>query len=352
MVDEERKSRRTFLKGAGALSVIGVEAAVLASLEPDLTNGYTKAISRTVRDFPGLDYPGTPVTLSSIVGGKTILTADGTAPGYWKGAPGMEYDTSRDRVLVHVRHRTAESRGNRASIYEFDHENWNVEELVAIEKEDIGAESMEGGEILEQDGEYRWFLSYQSKRDGDWRIQERRAATVSGLQSGGTDLRIASERFHHKDPVFLDDRLYVSANTRDWLGQGVERIDPDERNPEATPVSTEGTSSIRPTAGCVIDDEIFADVLPDVPLTDVPNMLWTSDEQSYVGSLRDSTLSVGLSKYLASSHGGSVKYIDVEPIGEDVLVLWQRQNPDGSNDLAGAKITLDEYEGLVNSFRE
>jgi len=300
----------------------------------------SKRFARVLRQLPGLGYSGDPVILRSLVEGETLLEPEGVGHGHWVGAPSVTYDPAGDRLLVHIRHRDPDERGYTASIHEMDQETLQLQERCSISRHTIGARSLEGGTILAEDGELRWFLSYQHEQEGDWRIQQRQGSDLDSLGEGGDDLAIDSPYIHNKDPVVIDGRLYVNSSSRSWLRSRIEAVDIDDGSAtEHIPVTDAANARI--TGGAA--DTLFLDTWPDLPGTDVPNVLWTGDERATAGRFDEGSITVDSGMQFVSPTGGSVTYPAAERLGEQVYLLWQEETGDGSNVLAGSRISIDAY---------
>jgi hypothetical protein len=346
--DERSFSRRNLLKSAVAGTAAGLGGIYLSrrSALRDRLVEESKGVAESVRRFPGFGYGGNPVHLADIVGASPVLEADRDQPGYWKGAPALEHDAENGRLLTHVRHRDPKHRGYLVSISQVDHETLNLDELIAIPKQDLNARSMEGGELIVEDGKFRWFLSYQHAASGDWRIQERRASTIEGMQSGGTDLDIDSQYTHHKDPTAINEVLYFLSSSKNWLWSQPEKVALDGERKVATGLTVRGVGNARITGGGLLDGEIFADTWPDFPGTNTSNVLWTTDERNATGFLDSDTVHIPSGEYFISRSDGSVTYVDAEIVGETVYLLWQAEQSDGSKDLVGGKLGVEEYSRI------
>ncbi len=306
----------------------------------------SKGLARVLRRCPGLGYDGRPEPLARSVDTTVISRAERDAPGYWCGAPALEYDRTNDRLLTHLRHRGPARRGHRVSVCRLDRDPLAVTELVSLTSEALGARSLEGGALREQDGTYTWVISYQDAEAGTWGLHERRAPTLDGLRSGGRDLAVRSPYSHHKDPTVVDGEWYVSSHSRHWLQSGVERVDVDADRPTTTELAVTGHDNARITTGGVVGGEVFADVWPDLPATGVSNVLWTSDERGASGVVDDETLRTDASRHYVSASGGSVTYVSSVAVGDTVTMLWQAETAGGGNDLLGAQLSIEEYDRL------
>lgn len=303
----------------------------------------SKRVAQIIRQIPGLGYRGDANKLKDKLGGTDVLQAEKRERGYWRGATAMEYDEESDKMLTHVRHRNPKDRGYRVSICHFDTDAMSLSELISVNKQDINARSIEGGELIKQDGEFRWFISYQNASGGDWRIQERRASTVNELETEGTDLVINSSYFHNKDPAFVNGDMYLVSYSRRWMDSKIEKIDVDDSRPTTEKLDLVGTGNARITSGGILGNEVFADTWPDFPLTGVSNILWTTDERSSTGTLDGDSIHLDPSEYFVSGCGGSVTYIDAESVKDSVYLLWQEQKRSGGTDLVGTRIELSDY---------
>ncbi|MFB6194920.1 MAG: hypothetical protein ABEI80_02025 [Haloplanus sp.] len=341
-------SRRRVLK-AGGLATAGGLALYL--LQDGRIRGRVaergKGVAEVLRAVPGFGYGGRSVELGAVVGRTDVLTAEKDEPGYWRGAPAMAYDGGADRILTHVRHRDPDDRGKRVSIHRIAPETLEATELVSLDKRDLGARSVEGGELVVEDGEYRWFISYQHPRTGNWRIQERRASTVEGLQSGGADLDVASAYAHTKDPAIVNGEFHVISTTRNWLHSRIERVDVDRARPTTRAVDLRGVENARLTSGGLVGNEVFVDAWPNFPGTDISNFLWTTDERSATGELTAGGVRVDTPERFVSASGTSVTYVDGLLVDGTVYLLWQEERRDGSNDLVGTRLPRGDYERLV-----
>jgi len=339
--EQPEPSRREFLKEAGAAIAATSLGFALSQNIPLL-----KAIAEGIRSVPGLGYKGMSVPLAEEIGSQTLLTAPADGPGNWVGAPAVEYDSAAERLLVHVRWRSPSERGYRVSLHQVNPDTFEFDRVTSVRKDDIGARSIEGGEIRREDGEYRWLISYQSATRGDWRIQQRRDSTIGGLSAAGADLDLSSQYFHTKDPAYVNDDLYVISHSGDWLDSQLARVTFESGLATLTDVEVAGAGNARVTGGGIVGDEVFADVWPDFPGTDIANVLWTTDERGYTGSLEREELTIDSTRHFVSRCHSSLKYLDAEAVGDTVYMMWQEETCDGSNDLVGTVIGMDRYREL------
>jgi hypothetical protein len=100
----------------------------------------------------------------------------------------------------------------------------------------------------------------------------------------------------------------------------------------------------RITSGGIVHQEVFADVWPDLPYSNVSNLLWTANERSAVGQLGTDCVNFDFPHQFVSACGGSVTYVTSQLVGEHVYLLWQEEKYNGSNDLVGSIIPLEEYK--------
>jgi hypothetical protein len=328
-------SRRDLLKRGVIVGMLGSVAVLGIPSVRDQLVEEAKSLAAVLRRLPGLGYGRDSVTFTTLVGGQPILEANGEEAGHWKGAPALTYDEATDRLLTHVRHRDRDERGHRVSLYEIDQETLVAEELVSVNKGELTARSMEGGELVVTDSEYRWLISYQHDEAGDWRIHERRAPTIDGLRTSGQDLDVASSFYHSKDPAIVNGELYLISSSKTWLRSSPERVSFDGDQPTATSLTVQGTPNARITGGGIVADEVFTDTWP--------NVLWTNDERSATGVVEATALSIDSATNFVSTSGGSVTYVDGERIGDTVYLLWQEGRQDGSKDLFGTTVDIAEY---------
>lgn len=341
--DQSGPVRRKFLKIAALGGTVGL------GLWLSQTTPILKSIAGALRTVPGFGYSGTATQLRERIDADVLLTAAEDCPGYWVGAPALEYSMISNRLLVHVRYRNPQERGHTVSIHELDSETLELRKLLSVTKEELSAKSLEGGAIIESDGDLRWILSYQSETAGDWRLQKREASSVEGLSTGGEDLELDSEYFHTKDPSFVNGNLYAVSYSRNWLDSEIQRLDLVGSSPVCKPVELTGVANGRISGGGVAQNEIFVDIWPDFPGTGSSNVLWTADERSTTGTLEAGTAAVDSSQFFVSHCSRSLKYLSAVELQGTVFVLWQGENCDGSNDLFGTKVSLDQYrEALIN----
>lgn len=338
-----KAARREFIK------VFGVAAGgIVASKNVRYqVSEESKHVAEGLRKIPGLGYSGRSTALSYSVGGKDILRAEKENVGYWRGAPALEYDPASDTLITHVRHRDPINRGKRVSLHRLDQQTLKATEILSINKQELAAKSIEGGELIKEDGEFRWFISYQKDSNGKWVIQERRGPSISDLSSGGHQLNINSDLYHNKDPAIVNGEFYVISNSRDWLDTKIQKINIDKDQPRAEEVSLNGAGNGRITTGGLLENELFLDFWPDLPHTNISNFLWTTDERSTNGMLESGSVHIDTSNHYVSSCGSSITYVDALMVQEWVYLLWQEEKCAGNNDLVGSRITLEEYENLV-----
>lgn len=308
----------------------------------------SKSVAAALRSVPRLGYRGRSTQLADEVGSRTLLKAENDEPGYWKGAPSVAYNEANDQILTHVRHRNPSERGHTVSIYRIIRDDFTLENVVNVHKRELDARSIEGGELVVDDGKITWYISYQSQDAGDWRVERRCASTLKRLRLRGDDLALQSDYFHQKDPSLIDGELYVVSSSRYWTQSTVEKTTPGSSRLETTNVPVDGVGNARITSGGVLGNEVFADIWPNFPCSGVQNVLWNTDERSSTGSLGSDSVYIDPSRHFVSASGGSVTYVDATLVDGVVYLLWQEQRPDRSNDLVGTTLGIEEYKELVN----
>ncbi|MGP3910280.1 hypothetical protein [Nonomuraea sp. 10N515B] len=110
--------------------------------------------------------------------GLLVMPPETTGAGYWTGCPGVLYEPERGRFLMTYRQRRprgdARERGWRCAIAE-SADGLSFTDIWAVEKEELKTSSMERFCLLPDGDGYLLYLSYVDPADSRWRVDVCRA---------------------------------------------------------------------------------------------------------------------------------------------------------------------------------
>ena len=110
--------------------------------------------------------------------GVVLAPAPGSGPGNWAGAPGAWREGSELYVSYRLR-RPHPLRGYELRVAEV--RGVSLRPLVRIDKDALGAESIERGALVHERDEWRLYMSYVDRVDRKWRIAVLLARSVDGF---------------------------------------------------------------------------------------------------------------------------------------------------------------------------
>lgn len=174
--------------------------------------------------------------------GKTLFKPEGEGPGFWIGAPDIIFDQELKKYFLYIRIRNPRPekgkvspndilRGYKCQIYES--ENGITFDLIwEMQKQEIGARSIEKAALIKISGKYHMFFSYEIPGVlPQWKIVKQIAAhpskfKVHRFEEINCDIPFFC-RFSVKDPIIkhFDDHFFLFIDylrlKKPWTTTGV-----------------------------------------------------------------------------------------------------------------------------------
>lgn len=293
--------------------------------------------------------------------GTVIRTPPGTGYGYWVGGHKVFRDPADGTFWLFSRERTPLERG-RGAVASVSRSEDGVAftDVWSVTKDELAATSIEVGQVVRVDDEWRCYLSYEFAPTGEWRIDVIRGSDPSrfSAQSRRTVLNPSDYGLAWiKDP-FLVRRgdewwLYANAPARTRAVDDDGTIRAVAR--DATVVSGSGDGLVFPMVRYVFeasgDDSWHGrrarlnSVFPwgdgwaatfDGGRTSYDNYEeWAGLATSPDGLRFDRVETDG--PWVRSPHG-CVRYVYVQPVDDHHLVYYEYTRRDGSHDLRVARV--------------
>jgi hypothetical protein len=348
-------SRRNFLIKTGVSASVITGMAGCVGIKGRDTLGVTQAvhgllkIGRAVANRDQLKYDSSLFDQSN---GSSVVRPDIDQEGYWQGAP---YPLSDGReIYLYYRSRDPNRRGWKATIAKTE-DGINISPVVSFTKQDISATSIEGGAIEKTGEEYVLYLSYLDSNDGRWKIQSTSSSTVSRLgESGWTNIDFTgrSELYHIKDPLVLDGKMVVHANSQYFLS-GATLLTEREGHRQYSvsrelSIDDKHFNRFRITSALRLDDQwlVFYD--------GERSALYTWEEKGGVATssdLRDldPILDQGV---LRTQYGtGSLRYLRSIIRDTELWVYYEASMPGGGHEIKMNKIELRKVRDFLSNHK-
>lgn len=299
--------------------------------------------------------------------GTTILLPEGEGSGYWVGCPSVIYDPERQSYLMTYRRRRPRGMGSDRGYACFVAESKdgiNFTDIWTVKKEQFGTTSMERFNLhRDPDGRYLLYVSYVDPADSRWRIDVMTANSPDAFDpSTATNIFTGDSTGTEgvKDPYVVRVGpayyMFISYATRQFS-------DEQSANAHATADIYNTGLTTAPSALAVSLDGIHfswsGEVLPvgtgwdryQSRLNSVVRIGSTFvgfyDGSASVAENYEERCGVAVSydlvhwtkvttggPWVVAPHGsGSVRYVDVLPVGAELWFYYEYVRPDGAHEL-------------------
>jgi hypothetical protein len=302
--------------------------------------------------------------------GVTILEPPGQGPGYWVGAPGVIYDDDRGKFYIYYRRRKPREmrggielgRGYECGISESS-DGVKFSEVWTASKDLFGSISVERAALVKtMGGKYRLYIGYVAPEDSKWKIDMVEADSPEGLDPKAKKLVLAPEDCGVegvKDPYILivGGKYYMlvsyatspekpmeglhdtadifntgKASSNTGLAVSSDGIDFTWIGDVLSPPGS-GWNAYAARATCVLYTapvfNVFYDggASVDENYEEKTGLAITLDLMNYYHVTEKAPL-------LVSPHAsGSLRYMDIIRLGEDIYYYYEYARPDGSHEL-------------------
>jgi len=303
--------------------------------------------------------------------GTTILEPPGEGKGYWVGAPGAIYDDERGKFYIYYRRRKPRSiepdRGYECGISEST-DGINFREIWTAPKASFGSISVERAALVKTlEGKYRLYIGYVAPKDNKWKIDMVEADSPEEFDPNTKKLVLAPEDCGVegvKDPYILivggkyymlvsyatspkkpTDGLHDTADifntgrttSNTGLALSSDGVEFKWAGDVLSPPGT-GWNAYAARATCVLYIppvfNVFYDGGADVGenYEEKTGLAITFDLMNYQHVTDKAPI-------LTSPHAsGSLRYMDVIRLGEDIYYYYEYARPDGSHELRVSKV--------------
>jgi len=299
--------------------------------------------------------------------GTVIREPEGSAPGFWVGAPSAIYDVDRARFYLYWRQRRplAEGRGWRVAIAESS-DGIHFEEIWHATKDDFKSSSIERSCLVKTpEGRFRLYVGYVEMPRNRWRIDLLEAADPRGFDPAGRVPVLDPDDVDSegvKDPVVLIVGglywMFVPYGPRGSVAPGSTEADPHGtgnvftvpriKHPSGLAVSSDGRrfrwlgDATIPGTGW---DRQMARVSTVLYLPPVFHVFY--DGRTGEGDIYEDRTGLCVSldlrtfhkvseagPILRSAHGqGCLRYLEAVQRGRQVLYYYEYGRPDGDHEL-------------------
>lgn len=305
--------------------------------------------------------------------GVTVLTPEGSARGYWVGAPSLMYDADRKRFLLTYRRRRPRGqepdRGHQSWIAE-SRDGQQFTDIWSVKKEALGSTSIERTCVVKDGSTYLLYLSYVDPADNRWRIDVIESASPDGfdLKEGRPLLTAAGTHTEGvKDPHVIRIGpayyMFVSfAKERSFTPEEAERAH------ATSDIYNTGVTTF-PTGLAISGDGRHFQWLGEIlgtgqgwdryqarlssalylPATDAAPAIFVGLYDGSAGAEENYEERCGLAvsfdlsrwerltpdaPWAVAPHGtGSLRYVDVVPVEDELLFYYEYARADGSHEL-------------------
>jgi hypothetical protein len=305
--------------------------------------------------------------------GITVLSPEASGPGYWVGAPGVTYDPERERFLLTYRRRRPRGqepdRGYQAYIAE-SQDGIHFADLWSVKKEQFGSTSIERLCLRKDGSGYLLYVSYVDPADNRWRIDVLASTALDGFDPllarpllTAADTQTEGVKDPHVIRIGPAYYMFVSfAKARPFRPEEVTRAH------ATADIYATGLTTC-PTGLAVSGDgqrfRWLGEVLPTgegwdryqarltsvlyVPATQAGAAIFVGfyDGSATAGENYEERCGMAVSFDLSRWHRltadnpwaraphstGSLRYMDVVTVGEELLLYYEYARPDGSHEL-------------------
>ena len=303
--------------------------------------------------------------------GTTILEPSGEGKGNWVGAPGVIYDDDKGKFYIYYRRRKPRGiepdRGYECGISESS-DGVNFHEIWTASKNLFGSISVERGALVKTlDGKYRLYIGYVAPEDNKWKIDMVEADSPENFDPATKKLILAPEDCGVegvKDPYIL----IVGGKYYMLVSYATSPKKPTEGLHDTADIFNTGKTTSNSGLALSSDGINFTwagDVLspPGVGwnayAARITTMLYVPpvfnvfyDGGADVGQNYEEktglAITFDLMNYqhvtdqkplLVSPHAsGSLRYMDVVRLGNDIYYYYEYARPDGSHELRVNKV--------------
>ncbi len=317
-----------------------------------------------------------PIT-EELINGAIVREPVGDEQGYWAGAPGWVWDETDQTAYVCYRirrprgvepDRGGESRIARTTDFK------TFEDIWSVHKDAYNSASIEKSTLKRgQDGQFRYFTSYVSPEDGRWCTTLNKAPSVGELNSSNTqplfkatDLGLEGV----KDPWILEEdgkySLFLSvaidtSTTKDSSHDTLDIFNTGECI-SATALATSTDLDNWDWQGVILKpegdtawDKYCRRINSVLPLNGKYYAFYDGSEghhQNYEErtglavstDLKDWTILSPEEPCITSPHAtGSLRYIDAQPHGDDILLMYELTRANGSHEMRMKKFPAKDF---------
>ncbi len=303
--------------------------------------------------------------------GTTILEPPGEGKGNWVGAPGVIYDDDKGKFYIYYRRRKPRGiepdRGYECGISESS-DGVNFHEIWTASKNSFGSISVERGALVKTlDGKYRLYIGYVAPEDNKWKIDMVEADSPENFDPATKKLILAPEDCGVegvKDPYIL----IVGGKYYMLVSYATSPKKPTEGLHDTADIFNTGKTTSNSGLALSSDGINFTwagDVLspPGVGwnayAARITTMLYVppvfnvfydggADVEQNYEEKTGLAITFDLMNYqhvtdqkplLVSPHAsGSLRYMDVVRLGNDIYYYYEYARPDGSHELRVNKV--------------
>lgn len=284
--------------------------------------------------------------------GTTVVEPQQDQGGYWAGA--LTAFRDEGEIYLCYRLRDPDERGRKAVITRTEGSEAETEKIWSVDQEAIGAKSIEGGTLYENNGVYRLYLSYQCSETEEWKIAVIPGESVESLDvDRAEDLEVRTGKYVNiKDPFVHQGSLYVHAATSNFLSTANFKLDLTDPGHDAVRrIEIEDAESSGSRLTSILSTEQAEIALYDWNRS----IIFTGEEKSRFGNLSNSSVTPLLDgrKSLLSPHGSrSLRYVRAVPVADEVWFYYELSMPRKGHETRVYKASREDVESAVNGFLE
>ena len=317
-----------------------------------------------------------PIT-EELINGAIVREPVGEEKGYWAGAPGWTWDKTDQAAYICYRirrprgvepDRGGESRIARTTDFE------TFEDIWSVHKDAYNSASIEKSTLKRgQDGQFRYFTSYVCPEDGRWCTTLNKAPSIEELNPVNTKLLFSATDLDLegvKDPWILEEdgkySLFLSvavdtSTTKDSSHDTLDIFNTGECI-SATALATSTDLDNWDWQGVILKpegdtawDKYCRRINSVLPLNGKYYAFYDGSEghhQNYEErtglavstDLKDWTILSPEGPCITSPHAtGSLRYIDAQPHGDDILFMYELTRANGSHEMRMNKFPAKDF---------
>lgn len=313
----------------------------------------------------------------ALLNGDLVREPVGNEQGYWAGAPGWIWDNTDQAAYICYRIRRPRGvepdRGGESRIAKTT-DFKTFEDVWSVHKDAYKSASIEKSTLRRgADGRIRYFTSYVAPEDGRWCTTVNTADTIADLDSANTKrLFTAAELGLEgvKDPWILEENgryfmfLSVAINTAATSDSSHDTLDIFNTGEcvSATALATSEDLDEWEWQGIVLQpegdtawDKYCRRINSVLPLNGKYYAFYDGSEghhQNYEErtglavseDLKNWTVLTPDNPCITSPHTtGSLRYIDAQPHGDDILFFYELTRPNGAHEMRMAKFPAEGF---------